>query len=337
MTALDRYARLEGSGLWRPDAGAQRRDVGVRLGKSSLVLADARSGTVLSHWTLSTISRDNPGRRPARYLPGTEAEGESLETDDEMLIEALETIRAAITPRLRGRQLRWTLAGLALAGTVATALWLPQFLVTRTAAIVPGAMRNLIGREALEDLTSPGSAVRVCGEPSGRQTLTALRNRVLGPDWRVLVIDGLAGFDTGHLPGRMIILSRGLLERLDSPEALAGWMLAEELVATERDPLLDVLRRVGTQATLSLLSFGTLPEGALTGYAGARLTRSAPGPDPATLVQRLSGLGIGAGPYAASLPAAARRQIEGQPGLEIQGPPLLTDGQWLTLQAVCQG
>lgn len=336
MTALTQYARLEGSGLWRPDGGAQRRDVAVTLGKSSLILSDARSGTVLSHWALSTVRRMNPGRRPARYQPGDEPEGESLETDDDLLIEALGTVLAALAPRPVGRRVRLVLTGLGLAAVLAAALWMPQVLVNRTAPIVRDAMRAQIGREALEGLTGPGSPVRLCAQPSGRQALTMLRNRVLGPDWRVLVLDGYPGLEAAHLPGRMILLSRDLVERLDSPEALAGWILAEELATALRDPLLDTLRHAGTRATLSLLSMGALPEGALHGYAASHLSRPGPPPPPAALVARLHGLGIAAGPYVASVPSGLRRGFEGMPDID-PGPALLTDGQWLTLQAVCQG
>lgn len=338
MTALDRYQRLEGTGLWRPDAGAQRRDVAVRLGKSSLMILEARSGTVLSHWALPTLRRVNPGRKPACYQPGPDAEGESLETEDDLLVDAIETIRKALAPPPRGRRLRLAVAGAAAVLVLAGVAWLPQLLVTRTAPIVPQAMRAQIGREALEDLTRTGSPVRVCAEPAGRQALSSLRNRVLGPNWRVVVVDGLAGFDAGHLPGRMAVLSRDLVERLDSPEALAGWLLAEEQVLAGRDPMLDALRHAGLRATLALLTTGGLPERALTGYARARLTRAATWPDVAPIAARFAELGISPEPYAASLPPAAARLAAILGAAEAEaGPPLLTDGEWLTLQAVCQG
>lgn len=340
MTALDRYQRLEGTGLWRPVAGTQRRDVAVRLGKSSLIIADARSGTVLSHWALSTVRRINPGRKPAAYQPGpdTEPDGESLQTEDDLLIEAIETIRQALSPPPRTRQLRLAASALAAVLIVAGVAWLPQVLVARTAQIVPQAMRAQIGREALDDLARPGGPVRVCAEASGRQALSGLRNRVLGPNWRVVVLDGLDGFEAGHLPGQMAVLSRALVERLDSPEALAGWMLAEEQAAAARDPMLDALRHAGIRATLSLLSTAALPDRALNGYAGARLTRAPAWPEIAPLAARLAELGISPLPYADSLPPAAARQAAILGAAEAEaGPPLLSDGEWLTLQAVCQG
>lgn len=339
MTALDRYARLEGSGLWRPDAGAQRRDVAVRLGKASLIIADSRSATVLSHWALASVQRENPGRMPARYIPaepGVPAEGESLETDDELLIEALEALLLALNPPGRGRWLRWALVGLALAAALASMLWLPQIVTSRTAAIVPEAMRARIGRDILEDLNRPASGMRICNDPAGRQALASLRNRVLGPNWRVQVIDSPVDFGSTHLPGRVVLLSRGLVERLDSPEALAGWMLAEELAAEGRDPLLEVLRHTGLRSSLGLLSTGTLPDGALTGYGRHALQQRAAWPGAEALAARLAALSVAPGPFAASLPQGQARLAAALPVDLPPGPALLTDGQWLTLQALCQ-
>lgn len=337
MTALTRYERLEGSGLWRPDAGAQRRDVGIRLGKSSLVIADSRNGTVLGHWALTSFRRDNPGRMPARYLPSDDGGGESLESDDPLLTEALDAILASLSPPARSRRLRWVLAGVAAVATLGALLWLPALLVQRTAAVVPEAMRVHVGREALDGLIRPGTGVRLCAEPSGRQALSGLRARVLGPNWRVLPLDGAPGFDTAQLPGRVMLLSRDLIERLDSPEALAGWMLAEAQAAEAEDPLRPALRHAGVRAMLSLLTTGTLPEGAMAGYARSRLEVRSPWPDPAAMAARLAEAGVVSGPYATSLPPAARALAAALADTRRPDPPLLTDGQWLTLQAVCHG
>lgn len=335
MTALNRYQKLEGSGLWRADGQAQRRDVAVRLGDSTLTLADARSGSVLAHWALTAVQRANPGRRPAEYRPGADDQGESLETDDPILIEAIEAVHAALNPPPPGRYLRW---GVLAAGAAVIAVglwWLPNTLYQRTAATLPQAMQAQVGREALDALVRPGSTVRVCAEPAGRQVLTALRNRVLGDTWRVVVLDGLDGFEAGHLPGRVIVLSRGLVERLDSAEALAGWLIAQELAHDARDPMLDVLRYAGIRATLSMLTTGALPERALDGYSAARLTRPVVWPDAGGLGTRLEALGVPFAPFAESLPPQAARLAAIMATGPDEGVPILTDGEWLTLQSVC--
>lgn len=335
MKALTRYRMVQGVGLWRPDPASQRRDVAVSLGAGSITLRDARSGAVVAHWSLAALERENPGQRPAIWRPGTE--GESLESDDATLIDALETVDAALNPPPRGRWLRW---GVLAAGLVVVALGLallPRALVQRAAAIAPDAMRVQIGREALDRLTAQGGAVRVCADPAGRQALTLLRNRALGPDWRVVVIDGLPGFDAGHLPGRMVILNRTLVERLDSPEALAGWLILQAVLHQARDPMLDVLAHAGTRATLGMLTSGELAEDALRGFAEAQLARGTVWPDPGLVAAQMSAVGISFQPFVASLPPQAARMAAVLAAGPDAGVALLTDGEWLTLQAVCQG
>jgi hypothetical protein len=337
--ALTRFRTLQGAGLWRPDPATQRRDVAVSLGAASLTLRDSRSGAVLAHWALGALRRMNPGGMPALYrLAGTgDAEGESLETDDTLLIEGLEAVLAALNPPPRGRWLRWGVLAAGLALVVGGLLALPHALVQRAAAIAPDAMRGQIGREALDLLTRPGAAGRLCSDASGRQVLTLLRNRVLGPDWRVLVIEGISGFEAAHLPGRIVLLERALVERVDSPEALAGWLLVQEVNHRDRDPMLDVLRHAGTRATLGMLTSGTLPEGALSGYAEGRLARPPVWPDAGAVAARMQALGLGFAPFVASLPPSAARMAAVLAAGPETGAALLTDGEWITLQAVCHG
>jgi hypothetical protein len=335
MKALTRYRMVQGSGLWRADPAAQRRDVAVSLGAGSLTLRDARSGAVVAHWSLAALERENPGRTPAIWRPGTE--GESLESDDATLIEAMETVHVALNPAPRGRWLRW---GVLAAGLVVVALGLallPRALIQRAAAIAPDAMRVQIGREALDRLTAPGGAARVCADPAGRQALTQLRNRALGPDWRVVVIDGIAGFEAGHLPGRMIILNRSLVERLDSAETLAGWLILQAALHDARDPMLDVLAHAGTRATLGMLTSGELAEDALRGFAQTQLARPAAWPDAGPVAARMGAIGIAFQPLVTSLPPEAARLAAVLAAGPDEGVALLTDGEWLTLQAVCQG
>lgn len=337
MTALERYARLEGPGVWRADPEAQRCDVTVSLGEASLVIADARSGLALSHWSLPAVVRVNRGTRPALYAPLSNGPGETLELEDPLLIEALETIRSALGPRPAHRRLRLAAVAAVLAMVVGVGLWLPGALVQRTAAIVPPAGRDEIGRAVLDTLVEGGGAARICADPDGRQSLATLRNRVLGNDWRVVVVAGVPGAEAAHLPGRIVVLGEALVARLDSPEALAGWITAEALARAEVDPLLDALSHAGTRATLTLLTTGTLPEGALRGYARQRLTRPPALPQAAALGDFMAERGISPLPYALSLPAGREglaQALADRPAVP-RGEPLLSDGEWLTVQAIC--
>jgi hypothetical protein len=339
MTALEKYARLEGPGVWKADPDAQRRDVVAKLGDATLMIADSRSDTMLSHWSLPAVQRLNRGSSPAVYAPGPDATGETIEIDDPTLIEALETIRAALAPKPPLRRVRLALAGLAVIATVAAFTWVPSLLVDHTAGIVPPAMRTQIGRAALDGLFRPPDNERLCTNPFGRQALTSLRGQVLGNNWRISVVAGVDGFETAHLPGRLIVVGDDLLRRLDSAEALAGWLLAERQAALADDPLRDALRFAGVRATLALLTTGSLPQGALDGYAALRFAEPAPRPDAQALAAELAALGVGPAAYALSLPtedsALAQAMADQPPDPGTGRRQLLSDGQWLTLQAIC--
>ncbi len=370
-TALTRYRRLESEGIWRPEAGAQRRDVVVVLGDASLTLLDGRTEQVLAHWSLPAIRRLNPGQVPALLVPGLEddrptaqtaaaqaeaaQDGETLELTDPLLIEALEAIDRVLRPPPRRHRLRLAVGlGSALLVVLAGALWLPAALADHTARIVPQASRAQIARAVTDSLPASIDGARVCAYPGGRQALTTLRVRVLGSGYRVMAVSGLpAGFEAAHLPGRVILLGEALLNRLDTPEALAGYLLAESTQAATQDPLRDVLNHAGLRATLSLLATGHLPAGALEGYAARRLSLPAASPDLQALAAAMAALGLAPDAYIAArggaadaLPAAmaevmaeATTAREANPealpsGTEPMGR-LLGDGEWLMLQAVC--
>ncbi len=341
MTALKKYQRLEGSGLWRATPEEQRRDVVVALGDASLVISDLRSGAVLSHWSLPAVRRLNPSRVPAVYAPREDAQAETLELDDETLIDALETIRNALVHRPRLRHLRRGLGVSAVVLAVALAVfWLPGALVSHTAGIVPPAKRAQIGREALEALTATQPGARVCADPAGRQAMVTLRSRVLGTSDRVAVVDGLPGLEAAHLPGRLVVIGRGLLERLDGPEALAGYMMAEILAAEADDPLRALLGHAGTRATFALLTTGNLPVEAFENYAALRLVQPMALPDAPALAARFNALGIPVSAYAVSLPDAAAPLAQALADQPVSGARattrLLSDGEWITLQGICE-
>lgn len=339
MTALEKYARLAGSGVWRAGPEAQRRDVVVSLGESSLVISDARSGQALAHWALTAIQRRNRAQLPAVFAPGSEPDGEVLVLDEPLLIEALETIREAMGPKPPARWLRWALVGGVAALLVAGAVVLPGVLVERTAALVPPAARAQIGRDALDGLTLSPAAERVCAGADGRQALALLRDRVLGSDWRVVVVAGLPGFQAAHLPGQLVVLGDDLVSRLDSGEALAGWILAEAQAAAQVDPLLDALAHAGVRATATLLTTGALPEHTLDAYARLRFARPPAVPEAEPLGQALDALGISPTAYVLSLagaePALAQALADRPATAERAAGRILTDGEWLTVQAIC--
>lgn len=341
MTALKKYARLEATGLWRPLPDAQRREVAVSFGDATLVLSEMQGNTAVSHWSLSAVERQNPGQMPALYAPASDAPNESLELDDPAMIEALETVRAALARR-RPRKGRLRLA--MVAGTVAAIaglalFWLPGAVVDHAARSLPFVKRQDVGRTlltAMERYTG-----QPCAAPAGLEALDRLTRRLFkGDETRVVVLrDGLPPGGAVHLPGRLILVDRRLVENHDGPEVLAGLLLAERLRADQADPLRIVLRSAGTRATFTLLATGALPEGVLDAQAQARL-RDLPDPlDAEALLPRFAEAAVPSTPYALAMDATGRETlalIEADPVPAASARPLLPDADWLSLQAVCE-
>lgn len=341
MTALKKYARLEATGLWRPLPDAQRREVAVTFGDATLVLSDLRSSEALSHWSLSAVNRLNPGEMPALFAPVGDVLTESLEIDDPAMIEALETVRAAMARRRpRKGRLRLVMVGATVAAFAGLALfWLPGAVVDHAARSLPFVKRQDIGRNlltAMERYTG-----QPCTSPAGTEALDRLTLRLFqGDETRIVVLrEGLPPGGALHLPGRLILVDRRLVETHDGPEVLAGLMLAERLRADLSDPLRIVLRAAGTRATFTLLATGNIPAGALDAQAQARL-RDAPNPlPPEPLLQRFAEAGITSTPYALAMDGTGQDTlplIEADPVPADRARPLLPDADWLSLQAICE-
>ncbi|MBK6467659.1 MAG: hypothetical protein IPF96_12980 [Rhodobacter sp.] len=340
MTALKQYTRLESTGLWRETPDGQRREVIVRMGDATLMLADPKSDQVLSHWSLPAVLRLNPGTRPALFAPGEEAT-EELELADDQMIAALKTVQSAVKSavphpgRLRGvLTLGVTLAILGLAAWA-----LPGVLVGHTASVVPPAKRAEIGQRALDDITRLTGAP--CDGEMGLPALARLAERVFGPkDTPILYVlpEGLSR--PAHLPGGVILLPRALVETGEGPEALAGAALAESVAEARRDPMLQVLDHAGLIATFRLLTTGDLPEGALQGFGEAFLRSDRGAPPDAALIAAFEQAQIPLTPYAearAGLGRPAPGLIAADPYKGLIPSPLISDADWIALQSVCGG
>ncbi len=331
MTVLKKYLRLEAAGVWRAGPDEKRRDVVVQLGEASLTFLDLRSGTALSHWSLPAVVRLNPGDLPARYAPGNGDEGETLELDDAPMIEAVETVRAAIgadAPK-PGRLRLGIFAGIVGAAVLLAVFWLPDALAMHTASVLPAAARAVIGRDVLADIARVAGTP--CARPAGLRAARRLADRLFAPGGAEIAVvrEGIGG--ALPLPGQIIVLDARILGMADAPELPAAHLLAARLRAEAVDPLVPVLRWSGLGATLRLLATGTLPPSAVAGY-GAHLLSLPPAPvDPQELARRAATAGVDLGPYAAT-DEAVRMAAMADPATPRL---ILSDADWISLQSIC--
>lgn len=341
MTALNKYQRLECFGLWRSSPGEQRREVVVAFGDASLVLSDPGKSVPLTHWSLPAVRRRSArGAMPAIFSPDAE-NGETLELEEQEMIDALDAVEASLNTARR-RPVRRYLAlggGLVLIAVLFGALWFPDALMRHAARIVPPAKRAEIDRMILSDLERAGHAI--CNESPGAQTLEQFTARVLPGDGvrRVAVLEGSALSGALELPGGTILLGQSAIMGHDSPEIPAGHILAARLTAEHSDPLRTVLSEAGLRATLVLLTTGDLPREAVRGHGPAQVTAASPQPDPDALLARFRAAEIPSTPYAYALDPSGEttlRLIEADPYRGEPAPPtVLTDGEWVALQGVC--
>jgi hypothetical protein len=336
MTALREYQRLETFGLWHASPRDQRRDVIVSLGDATLTISDPKM-TALSHWSLPAIERLNPGEFPACYGPGPDL-SEVLELTDETMVAALEKVRSAVSRRhakpARLRHLTW---GVALGLAVAAGLvWLPGALIRQAVAVVPAVKRAELGQALLADIR------RVSGSPCetvlGRRALDRLRARLL-PDraGRLVVLPAGVALSE-HLPGGLILLNRSLVEDYDDPAVVAGHVLVQAEAAAELDPLRRLLTEAGVFASLRLLTTGTLSEATLMTHAEHLLTAPQAAPDTAALATLFKTADVSTTPYAYAMDVTGDSTlplIAADPVAPGQGRPILTDGDWVSLQGIC--
>ena len=334
MTALTKYQRLEASALWREASGVRAREVIVGLREATIVLSDPRSELALTQWSLPAIERLNPGQVPARFAPGRDTD-EELETDDAEMIAALDKVHRVLERRKPrpGRLRGVILAATALTVVGVLVFWLPGQIKTYTASVLPAPTRAELGDMALGDLA------RLTGQPCksvpGRRAVARLAERLFpeNPPRIEVLRDGLG--QPGHLAGGILLLPAALVEGADGPDALAGHVLAEDLRARAADPADEILSHIGLGATLRLLTTGSLPDDALNGF-GERFLATPPAPLPAAsdLLPAFKAAQVSAARYGEA--------IKGDPALIANDPfplgaplPVLSDENWLELQAIC--
>jgi hypothetical protein len=337
VTVLAKYQRLEAEGVWRPDHESQRRDVIVSIGDATLTLS-ASNGTPLTHWSLPAILRTNTGKRPAIYAPGDDTD-ETLEISDDTMIDGIDQVlmaiqRGAARPgRLRGAMVA---AGV-VAGLLVLVLWLPGAITRYTAGLVPAEARAAIGRELMDQVRRVGGAP--CAAPAGLRSLAGLEARLFPAGGVQLAVLPSALGETAHLPGGIILIGRGLVEDFETPEVLAGYVLAEDLRRKSRDPMERLLSDAGLAAALKVLTSGRLPDGTLARYS-ERLIAARPEPVPdEALLDRLAEARVASAPYAYA------RDISGESTLPLiealqsdsSTPEILSDGNWIALQRICEG
>ena len=341
MTALTKYDRLEAAGLWRAAPDQQRRDVIVSIGDATLTIKDMRD-QALAHWSLAAIARANPGKRPALFHP----EGDSTETleipaDEDEMIRAIEKLRKAVERARphKGRLRGFLTIGLLAAGLAAAVVLLPNALVEQALKVVPNVKRAEIGNALLTHM-QPATGVP-CNNPASNPALVALTQRLTTDDAPTFLAVMRAGVkDAIHMPGGVILLGRTLVEDYESPDVLAGYIIAEQTRRAARDPLRHMLESVGMLATLQLLTTSRLPESAINEHAKRLLIEKPADIAIEPLLSRFRVQDVPSSPYGYAIDVTGEQTlgvIEGDPLAGVSEKEVLPDASWVRLQTICEG
>ena len=337
MTALTKYARLEATALWRPTPDDQRREVIVSVGDATLVITDLKD-QALTHWSLAAVERANPGQSPAIFHPnGDPGETVELPEAEAEMIEAIETLRRAIEKsRPKPGRLRWTgLVLSALAVLWLALVWLPGAAQDHTVSVVPQVKRDALGAALLSRIERVSGAS--CADPAGLAALALFSNRLeAGP---IAVLPAMTR-DSLHLPGNLIVLNHAVLEDHEDPDIAAGFIVTELTLRDVSDPLRDMLQVVGLRENFRLLTTGQISDAALDAYAEHLMTSPASAPDTAAQLARFAHAKLRSTPYAYARDITGETTlnlIEGDPMAGKLTEPLISDANWLRLQAICGG
>ena len=340
-TALREYQRLEATGLWRASEDAQRRDVIVSLGKSSIVITDTKDQPQ-THWSIAAVARANPGETPAIFHPDGDP-GETLELGEgeAQMIDAIETLRKAVhKARPRPGRLRFVGSLGVFAALVAGAvLWVPEAVRDHAMRVVPLVKREEIGENliaALSRMTGPA-----CSTPEGDAVLAKLSNRIAAPDGSrgfVVVRDGVK--ETLLLPGGFVLMNKSLVEDYDSPDVAAGYLVVERMRYEVQSPFRRFIDDANLWTVFQLLTRGEVSEAAYRAHAETLLTTPPADLPEEALIAAFTTWSVPATPYAYAKDITGESTlplIEADPFRGTPAQPILKDSDWLRLQSICGG
>jgi len=331
MTAIKEFERLEALGLWRDSSHAQRREVVVSFGDSTLVLSDINNRPI-THWSLAAITHGGSGENGTIFTVDEYGE-ETLEIDDPLMIAAIGKIRSAIdASRPHPGRLRWFIGTITLLVFLGFSLfWLPNALINYAAGIVPPSKTVEIGNSLIQSIEKTTGAT--CSTPSGERALRRFEDRVFNAsDHRVLILK-MGSRPSLVLPGGNILLNTSLTASESDANLLAGYALMERAAQDEKPPLLHLFKTLGVRKTLGFLGTGNIDQADLEAFADARLFGPLSKPDQAALLKLFEQAKI---PHVGFAKHANMNDLANMPDRDITTyDPILSDSDWINLQEIC--
>ena len=200
MTALTQYQRLEATGIWRKSAEAQRLDVIISIGESSLVITDINEKP-LAHWSLAALAVIQSKDGIKLYHPdGDPSETLELGSNENEMAEAIEKLMKAVDRRRPkpGRLRIFSLASILIIVLGLSIFWLPAALRDYTQKIIPEVREQEMGKAVFNEFVSFVGAP--CSRELGRIALDKFISNLGVIEYTFYIVPSET-IEAIHLPG----------------------------------------------------------------------------------------------------------------------------------------
>ncbi|MDG2340738.1 MAG: hypothetical protein P8L32_06035, partial [Paracoccaceae bacterium] len=251
-----------------------------------------------------------------------------------------EKLRKAVArSRPRPGRLRVSSALVITAAVAALGIfWLPDAVMHQTLSALPTVKQSEIGASIV--ITARRFTGVACSEYSADAALTKIASRIdPGADIQLHVVpDGLT--DAVALPGNHYLIGRALVEDFETPEVLIGYILSESLRSGGSiGTVQDVLEGTRFLDNVRLLTTGTLPSDRIAEFAEITLSAERDPRINGELLHKFNEISVSSRPYAFAVDLTGETTldlIEADP-MAAQNPfPILSDGEWVALQGICE-
>lgn len=362
--ASDGTSAPEATAVYYDGLVARRRAVAIILGEEGLVISSA-DGTLVE-WRYADLREQDAPAGILRIASISAPELARLEIADPALADEIRRRSPMLRKTSRGRfggkvqVVGWSMA--AALSLVLTAVYLMPVVADRITPLIPTTLERRFG-DAVEKQVRVIFKGAPCVTEDGQAALAALQTQLAAGapidtafDIQVLSSPIANAF---ALPGGRIYLLRGLLDKAESAEEVAGVLAHEMGHVVHRDGLRRLLQSSGSSFLIGLL-FGDVFGGSVLITLGQTMVNTAysreqeadadafaadlflhigQSPKPlGTLLTRIAKNESSARfPWLLSHPLSQDR-LAALSGKEPAQPakPLLTETQWRALKAICQ-
>jgi predicted Zn-dependent protease len=340
---------------------ARRRTVSLRIAASSLDIHEGAEW--IASWPIGAVRRRDAPEGVLRLMVEGGSSLARLDVSDEDDRIAIRARCAHLEREERrertGRIVVWS--ALAAISLTLSVIFLLPIVAERLTALIPFSLERRLGN-AVDNQVKLVFGDRICADPRGAAAMDALAARLkkaagLDIEAPVAVLDSAIP-NAIALPGGRIYLFRGLLDRADSADEVAGVLSHEMGHVAHRDSLRGVIHSGGASYLLGLL-FGDVTGGGTIVVVSRLLIDNAHSREAETAADDFSAkamlaLGRSPGPMGlllkriegneTKLPAflsthpvtdqrlkALEKQVPSQ-----AGGPLLDDEEWRALKEICK-